>query len=155
MPEIPGPAEPAERDALDPLDAARHRLALAQAELLAALVGGGPPPAGFDVDRLRVQSEALAAKRARVLAKVAPELPEILGSGYRAAARRHAERHPLTGGYHEDAVAFVRQLLADGGPADDPAVRERLTRWLGARSPARPRSIRGLWKAPLRRREER
>ncbi|OEU92375.1 endonuclease, partial [Streptomyces abyssalis] len=55
--------------------AARERLARAQADLLAALVAGAPAPEGFDSGRLAVQSRALAAKRADVVAKVAPELP--------------------------------------------------------------------------------
>ncbi|MFJ2114277.1 DUF692 domain-containing protein, partial [Streptomyces sp. NPDC087850] len=58
---------------------ARERLALSQAALLSALVAGGPVPEGFDPRRLRTQSRALTAKRAGVVAKVAPELPGILG----------------------------------------------------------------------------
>ncbi|MFD5647317.1 DUF692 domain-containing protein, partial [Streptomyces anulatus] len=63
----------------------RDRTAVAQTALLSALVAGTPAPEGFDHRRLRVQGRALAAKRADVVAKVAPELPEILGDGYRAA----------------------------------------------------------------------
>ncbi len=39
-----------------------------------------PVPDGFDRVRLGVQARALGVKRADVVAKVAPELPEILGS---------------------------------------------------------------------------
>lgn len=103
-------------------DAVRERLALAQTSLLSALVGGTPPPEGFDRRRLRVQSAALTAKRASVVAKVAPELPEILGTGYRPAFARYADGRPMTGGYRRDALAFAEHLLAEGRP-DDPAAR--------------------------------
>ncbi|MGP3940591.1 DUF692 domain-containing protein [Streptomyces sp. 6N106] len=118
-------------------DAVRERLALAQTSLLSALVGGTPPPEGFDRRRLRVQSAALTAKRASVVAKVAPELPEILGTGYRPAFARYADGRPMTGGYRRDALAFAEQLLADGRP-EDPAARRRLTLWWQERSGPAP-----------------
>lgn len=60
-------------------DARRQRVALAQAALLSSLVAGTPAPEGFDRVRLGVQARALAAKRADVVAKVAPELPHDPG----------------------------------------------------------------------------
>ncbi|MCM3807027.1 DUF692 domain-containing protein [Streptomyces sp. DR7-3] len=118
-------------------DAVRERLALAQTALLSALVGGTPPPEGFDRRRLRVQSAALTAKRASVIAKVAPELPEILGTGYRPAFARYAEGRPMTGGYRRDALSFAEHLLADGRPGDS-AARRRLTLWWQERSGPAP-----------------
>jgi uncharacterized protein len=119
------------------LDAARRRLALAQTALLSALVAGAPAPEGFDRQRLRVQSGALTAKRAGVVAKVAPELPEILGQGYRPAFLRYADSRPMTGGYRRDALSFAEHLLADGEHGD-PVARRQLTRWWQERSGPTP-----------------
>lgn len=110
-PALPGAVAPAAR-------AARQRLALRQTALLSALVAGTPVPEGFDRVRVGVQSRALAAKRAGIVAKVAPELPEILGPVYRPAFLRYAAARPLGGGYRRDALDFAAHLL-DG--ADEPA----------------------------------
>lgn len=115
------------------LAAARERLALRQASLLSALVAGTPAPDGFDRARLRVQARALAAKRADVIAKIAPELPRIMGAQFRTEYLAYAAEHPLTGGYRQDALAFARQLLDAGIPADSGARRE-LRRWWRQRS---------------------
>ncbi|MGW3298034.1 DUF692 domain-containing protein [Streptomyces rubiginosohelvolus] len=115
----------------------RDRTAVAQTALLSALVAGTPAPEGFDHRRLRVQSRALAAKRADVVAKVAPDLPEILGDGYRAAFRAYAGSRPMSGGYRRDALDFAEHVLIAGGPAD-PVARRRLTYWWQDRSGARP-----------------
>ncbi|MEU5133008.1 DUF692 family multinuclear iron-containing protein [Streptomyces californicus] len=118
-------------------DAARDRTAVAQTALLSALVAGTPAPAGFDPARLRVQSRSLAAKRADVVAKVAPELPEILGDGYRAAFLAYAGGRPMSGGYRRDALDFAEHVLITGGPAD-PVARRELTYWWRDRSGSRP-----------------
>ncbi|MFC8655432.1 DUF692 domain-containing protein [Streptomyces parvus] len=117
--------------------ATRDRTAVAQTALLSALVAGTPAPEGFDHRRLRVQSRALAAKRADVVAKVAPELPEILDDGYRAAFLAYAGSRPMSGGYRRDALDFAEHVLIAGGPAD-PAARRRLTYWWQDRSGSRP-----------------
>jgi hypothetical protein len=119
--------------------AARERLARAQTGLLSALVAGAPAPEGFDRQRLGVQSRALTSKRAGVVAKVAPELPEILGDGYRRAFERYADGRPMTGGYRRDAMAFVEQLLA-AGDIREAATRRRLTLWWQERSGPAPLS---------------
>ncbi|MFF1351779.1 DUF692 domain-containing protein [Streptomyces sp. NPDC058322] len=129
------PSAPA--GASTPADATRDRLAAAQTALLSALVAGGPAPQGFDRERLGVQSRALAAKRAGVVAKVAPELPEILGSGYRDAFLSYAGARPMSGGYRRDALDFAEQLLIAGRPADA-AARRRLTHWWQDRAGAHP-----------------
>ncbi|MFE7748577.1 DUF692 domain-containing protein [Streptomyces sp. NPDC057428] len=118
---------------------ARGRTALGQTALLSSLVAGTPAPDGFDHLRLGVQSRALAAKRADVVAKVAPELPEILGDGYRREFLAYARNRPMSAGYRRDALGFAEQLLVAGHPADE-AARRRLTRWWEERAaPRRPR----------------
>ncbi|MFD8847147.1 DUF692 domain-containing protein [Streptomyces sp. NPDC059604] len=118
-------------------DGVRDRIAGAQASLLRALVAGDPAPPGFDAHRLGVQSRARAAKRAGVVAKVAPELPEILGAGYRPAFLAYAGSRPMSAGYRRDALDFAESLLIAGQPADDAARRE-LTHWWQDRAAARP-----------------
>ncbi|MET7481843.1 DUF692 domain-containing protein [Streptomyces sp. NPDC005538] len=120
---------------------ARQRLALAQTALLSALVAGTPIPDGFDRVRLGVQARALGVKRADVVAKVAPELPEILGDGYRPAFLAYAHTHPMTGGYRRDALDFAGQVLLAGGP-EDAEVRRELREWWLERSGPVPRSAR-------------
>ncbi|MEV0933998.1 DUF692 domain-containing protein [Streptomyces phaeochromogenes] len=120
-------------------DPARQRLALAQAALLSALVAGTPVPEGFDGTRLLVQARALAGKRADVVAKVAPELPEILVEAYRKAFVAYAHSHPMTGGYRRDALDFAEHLLL-GGRLEDPDVRRRVSDWWLERSGPAPLS---------------
>nr|WP_269955451.1 DUF692 domain-containing protein [Streptomyces mutabilis] len=142
----------AARDETDADRAARQRLALAQTALLSALVAGTPAPEGFDRVRLGVQARALAGKRADVVAKVAPELPLILGAGYRPAFLEYAQRRPMTGGYRRDALDFAERLLRDGRPRDDDARRELREWWLEREGPV-PRSERsGVWWARATRR---
>ncbi|MET9365518.1 DUF692 domain-containing protein [Streptomyces sp. NPDC006632] len=115
----------------------RQRLALAQTALLSSLTAGTPAPAGFDGRRLRVQARALVAKRADVVAKVAPELPRLLGDGYREAFSSYAACRPMCGGYRQDALDFARFLLDAGRPAE-PDARRALARWFSERAGARP-----------------
>ena len=94
-------------------------------------------PEGFDSRRLGVQGRALAAKRAGVVAKVAPELPGILGKGFRPAFLAYARSRPMTGGYRRDALDFAEHLLVAGRP-EDPVARRQLTEWWQDRSCNRP-----------------
>ncbi|MGZ9934035.1 DUF692 domain-containing protein [Streptomyces sp. NC-S4] len=120
-------------------ESARTRVALGQAALLSALVAGTPVPEGFDRRRIRVQARALAAKRADVVAKLAPELPVILGGPdpYREAFLSYAKGRPMTSGYRRDALDFAEDLLIRDLPAD-PAARRRLTAWWRDRAGAKP-----------------
>ncbi|WP_200307718.1 DUF692 domain-containing protein [Streptomyces adelaidensis] len=116
--------------------AARQRLGLSQAALLSALVAGTPVPEGFDRVRLGVQARALAAKRADVVAKVAPELPEILGSSYRPAFVAYAQGHPMADGYRRDALSFAEHVLLTDRLEDAEALRELRQWWLERSGPA-------------------
>ena len=113
-------------------------IALLPIALLSALVAGTPAPEGFDRVRLGVQARALAAKRAGVVAKVAPELPEILGEAYRPAFLAYAQGQPMTGGYRRDALDFAQHLLRAGKPERSGARRE-LHAWWWERSGPAPR----------------
>jgi uncharacterized protein (UPF0276 family) len=147
-------ADAASRKEAEPAvtDAARQRLALAQAALLSALVAGTPVPEGFDRARLGVQARALAGKRADVVAKVAPELPVILGTEYRTAFLTYAQGRPMTGGYRRDALEFAGQLLRDGRPQDAPVRRELREWWLERSGPApRPERPGVRWARATRR----
>ncbi|GAA2628908.1 DUF692 domain-containing protein [Streptomyces vastus] len=117
-------------------EASRQRLALAQAALLSALVAGTPAPEGFDRTRLAVQARALASKRADVVAKVAPELPEILAGAYRPEFLAYANGHPMTDGYRHDALAFAEHLLLHGRLEDADVQRELSDWWLERSGPA-------------------
>lgn len=116
----------------DSLDSARLRLALAQTALLSALVAGTPVPHGFDAARVRVQSRALATKRAEVTAKIAPELPNLLGAGYHHAFLTYALANPRPETARRDAVAFARAALRTAGLAQ--GQRRELTAWIAERT---------------------
>ncbi|MGV9315291.1 DUF692 domain-containing protein [Streptomyces sp. NPDC003691] len=136
-PDTGAPAAAPESVAPAPAEA-RERLGIAQAALLSALVAGTPAPEDFDQYRLRVQSRALASKRAQVVAKIAPQLPEILGRDYRGTFLAYAKGRPMHAGYRRDAMAFVEHLLAAGQPEDERTRRE-LTHWWQERAGLRPR----------------
>ncbi|WP_261377322.1 hypothetical protein, partial [Amycolatopsis bartoniae] len=94
----------------------RDRLAAAQAALLHTLLADAPPPPGFDVDRLRVEAEALRAKRRRVVAKLAAEECRRLGERFPALFDEYARAHPRADGTRarEDARAFVQWARRHG-----------------------------------------
>ena len=106
------------------MSASRERLAAEQAELVRALVGGGPVPGGFDPERVRATSAALARKRAREVARVWPVLAADLGEDFTGrfvadAARRPA---PARGGALADGLAFARALSRQGRLSGDARV---------------------------------
>ncbi|MFF4101280.1 DUF692 domain-containing protein [Streptomyces sp. NPDC001903] len=134
----PDPRAPEGEEPAGP-ERARVRVGVEQAALLSALVAGTPVPEGFDRRRVRVQARALAAKRAGIVAGLAPELPGILGgeAPYREAFLAYARSRPMTAGYRRDALDFAEHLLIRDLPAD-PAARRRLTTWWQDRVGARP-----------------
>ncbi|MBP0449961.1 hypothetical protein J5Y04_10425 [Kitasatospora sp. RG8] len=122
------------------LAAARARLAERQEALLAALVAGGPVPPGFDEAQVHAQALGLAHKRRDTAAKVAPELPRLLGPQYGPLFLAFARRHPQTGGYRADARAFAAWALANTsayGPGEGlgPEQRRALELWLRGPAP--------------------
>ncbi|MFH7339196.1 DUF692 domain-containing protein [Streptomyces sp. KHY 26] len=129
---------------------ARQRLGVAQAAVLSSLVAGTPLPEGFDRARMGVQARALASKRADVVAKVAPELPVMLGASYREAFAEYARERPMRGGYRWDALDFAGFLM-EGERAGVPR-RELREWWLDRSGPApRGRMARAAHRALSRR----
>jgi hypothetical protein len=118
-------------------------LADRQAELVAALVAGGPLPAGFDTGRVDAAREALLRKRSGEVATVWPVLAASLDPQWTAAfvgwARGRAPNGPLRDGWD-----LARELAA-AGRLPEPALRElrgREAQWRydGASAP-RPRPL--------------
>lgn len=95
---------------------ARDRLAARQAELMRALLADGPVPPGFEPEWMRVQMQALRAKRLRMVVVHRPDLPTALGSRLRPLFDAYAQAHPRqTGtGARRDAEAFVGWLVRCG-----------------------------------------
>ena len=60
----------------------RTDLAARQLSLVTALVAGGPPPAGVDETRIRIQAADLLRKRSRSVARRNPELAAALGEDF-------------------------------------------------------------------------
>jgi hypothetical protein len=97
------------------MDDSRRRLGAAQEALLAALVAGGEAPAGFDPERLRIQSASLVSKRRGVVARLRPDAASAAGDALAAefaAYARSRERPPP--GYRADADDFAAWLRARG-----------------------------------------
>jgi hypothetical protein len=94
----------------------RDRLAAQQASLLRALLAGGPAPAGFDGDRLRVQADALLAKRSRVTWHLRPDLADELGDRFTALFAEYAAGHPKSTEIRarQDADRFAAWLVEHG-----------------------------------------
>lgn len=81
----------------------------AQAALVAALTGTGPPPAGFDAARLEVARKALLRKRSGEVAKAWPLLRAALGAQLLPTFSSWAADRPTTGSWG-DGFAFAGYL---------------------------------------------
>jgi hypothetical protein len=94
----------------------RDDLARRQAELLHALLAGGPAPRGFDPSRLRVEANVLRRKHGRVLAYQRPELAEALGERYGPLFTEFASARPKKAAERSGAYAdaFVTWLIEQG-----------------------------------------
>ena len=96
-------------------------LAARQAELVAALVAGGPVPSGFDPGRLAVARRALLRKRAGEAAALWPLLAASLGSAWpEVFTASVAGRAPA--GALRDGWDLARELHRRGELGDAAAV---------------------------------
>ncbi|WP_431895710.1 hypothetical protein [Nonomuraea sp. bgisy101] len=107
----------------------RARLEAAQAGVVAALVAGGAPPAGFDEVRLAVQARSLLGKRRGIVARLRPDAAAAAGprlvDEFAAYAAARTEPPPR---YRADADDFAdwlraRGILHDPAPAQSPRTR--------------------------------
>jgi hypothetical protein len=107
---------PAGREGAPPSPVGRAWLAVEQAALVRALVGGGPVPGGFDPERVRATAAALGRKRAREVARAWPLLAAELGDEFGGRFLAFAARRPppRRGGALADGLAFARDLARAG-----------------------------------------
>ncbi len=87
-------------------------LAVLQAQLVAALVAGGPLPPGVDAGAAAVLSGVLLAKRKRGLRYAAPMIPAVLGPRFERLFAEYAQHRalPQDETATEDAIQFLRWL---------------------------------------------
>ncbi|MEU4338546.1 hypothetical protein AB0F59_28465 [Micromonospora lupini] len=118
-------------------------LAERQAELVAALVAGGPSPAGFAAGPLAAARAALRRKRAGEVARHWPLLAAGLGAAWPSTFVAWAAERPTAGSLRDgwDLARALRErdALPPGG-AEELAVREAGLRYDGRRAP-RPRRL--------------
>ncbi|RJQ81739.1 hypothetical protein D5S17_03975 [Pseudonocardiaceae bacterium YIM PH 21723] len=90
-------------------------LAEQQERLLRALLAGEDAPE-FDQRLLATQAAALRGKRGRVVAKLAPDLAQLLGDRFRELFAGYADGNPRRTGEsaRQDAEAFRAWLIAEG-----------------------------------------
>ncbi|WP_327041447.1 hypothetical protein OG400_30600 [Micromonospora ureilytica] len=127
----------------------RAGLAERQAELVAALVAGGPPPAEFAPGPLAATRAALLRKRAGEVARHWPLLAAGLGAGWSRTFADWAARRPTSGSLR-DGWDLARALHDQHGlppaAAEELAVREARLRYDGLRAP-RPRRVPAVGRA--------
>ncbi|MGC4772461.1 hypothetical protein ACLQ25_26235 [Micromonospora sp. DT44] len=127
----------------------RPDLAARQAELVAALVAGGPSPAGFAVRPLAAARAALLNKRAGEVARHWPGLAAGLGVAWPATFADWAAGRPTAGslrdGWDLARTLRGRAVLPPSG-AEELAVREATLRYDG-RSAPRPRRLPAVTRA--------
>ncbi|GLZ62794.1 hypothetical protein [Micromonospora sp. NBRC 107095] len=133
----------------DPAATPRAGLAERQAQLVAALVAGGPPPPGFAPGPLAATRAALLRKRAGAVARHWPLLAASLGARWTTTFAGWAGRRP-TAGSLRDGWDLARALHAERAlpppAAEELAAREALLRYDGLRAP-RPRRLPAVGRA--------
>lgn len=89
-------------------------LAARQAELLTALLAGGPVPPGFDPGRIQAQTRALHAKRRAVAMRLRPDLVDELAERFVPLFDEWAAGRPRRTGtsFRADMAAFAAWLTA-------------------------------------------
>ncbi|MEH1169474.1 hypothetical protein V6V47_29250 [Micromonospora sp. CPCC 205539] len=119
------------------------RLAERQAELVAALVAGGPAPPGFASAPLAATRTALLRKRAGDVARHWPLLAAGLGADWSATFAGWAAQRPTAGSLRDgwDLARTLRErdALPPAG-AEELATREARLRYGGVEAP-RPRRL--------------
>lgn len=95
---------------------AREDLARRQAELVRALLAGGPAPEGFDEKRIAIEARALHAKRRGVAEQVRPDLAEALGDRFGPLFDEWAAGRPRRAGvtFRADLEDFAGWLIDAG-----------------------------------------
>ncbi|MFF4875632.1 hypothetical protein [Micromonospora sp. NPDC000668] len=130
-------------------DARTGRLAERQAELVAALVAGGPSPEGFAPAPLAATRAALLRKRAGEVARHWPLLAAGLGAGWSSTFAGWAAGRP-TAGSLRDGWDLARALRERGAlppaGAEELAAREARLRYDGCRAPS-PRRLPAMARA--------
>ncbi|WP_069161373.1 hypothetical protein [Nocardia altamirensis] len=91
---------------ISPPDRAAETLAERQAELVRALVSGGPTPSGFDTEAVAAAARALLHKRARDVARRYPQLAHACGDDFTPRFTTWAATVPKTS-TATDATAFA------------------------------------------------
>jgi hypothetical protein len=94
--------------------AARERLAEAQAALVRALARGASVPAGFDAERVQAAAGTLISKRRRWVERTWPQLAAALGDSFRSRFEEWARENPMeveANGF-VDGRKFAQALLS-------------------------------------------
>ena len=87
-------------------------LAAQQEALVRAIAAGGPPPPGFDADRVAAAARSILYKRAGDVARAWPALAESYGPRWKETYAAWAEGRP-TNGSIRDAWDFAREHAAE------------------------------------------
>ena len=148
-PRVPIRPTPGRESTVSPAESAdpAHELVARQAALVAALVAGGPVPAGFDVARVDATRRALLRKRAGEAAKHWPLLAASLGPEWSRVFTRTLDGREPGGALRDgwDVARALRDTLSPGAAAEL-AGREAVLRYDGTSAP-RPRRTPRAWLA--------
>lgn len=133
------------------MGADRDAYAAREAALLAALLGGHAPPAGFARAQADAAGRTLRRKRARAVRRAWPALAVALGErfGERFDAFARTQPPPACGAGLADGLAFATSRFARGALGDDVRVEIALARAAVVLRSGRWRPRRGVFAAVL------